>query len=108
MEGRARVTIQSRAAERRVRVMGAVVAISEAAIMQDGGGVLAFHVAYFGIPECVRDVSETTIERDLRWLRDQGYVEHANERRGQRAEYVPTDAGREWLRDTQMSQQGEG
>jgi hypothetical protein len=64
--------------ERRMRVLAAVAVIERYPIMAPtidmGGGVRAFHVRYFGVPECVTDVPFATIKRDLKWLVDDGYL----------------------------------
>lgn len=84
---------------RRRRVLAAVVAVAGHSMMADAPhGVLPFHVRYFGIPECVTDTTLDVIGRDLRWLRQRGYVE-GDRRRGFAAptEYTPTEEGRKWL-----------
>lgn len=107
------MSVKTRAEERRVAVLRAVVAISETPIMA-GDPVLPFHVRWFGIRECV-EAPVDRIKADLRWLADRGYVERVpgpDQRIRGRVEYRPTDAGREWCGavpgDRQMTQQGEG
>lgn len=40
---------------------------------RDHAGVVAFHLRYFGLPECVKE-KLTTIDRDLRWLARNAYA----------------------------------
>ena len=82
--------------ERRRRIMRAVIAVADAPIMGAGrSGVIAFHVRFFGVPECVTDLSLPTITRHLAWLEQQGYLEPLDGPM-RRTEYVPTDKGRAW------------
>lgn len=85
--------------DRRRRVVRAVAAIERVPIMAGSWrGVLAFHVRFFGIPQCVTDVTVPTIQRDLRWLADAGFVDRrwSGSRVGRRSEYATTPAGRRW------------
>lgn len=63
-------------------------------------GVYPLHVTiFFREPE--RRVAEplSVVNRDLRWLREKGYVAHYREGgRRKVAEYKPTPAGRVWAR----------
>lgn len=97
-----RQRLNPRIEERRKRVVRAVDAIAAHPTNagNGAGGVLAFHVRYFGIPECVKDVSIDSIARDLRWLRDHDLVSAEEYGRGfaARVEYAVTDAGREWAK----------
>lgn len=82
-------------AERRKRVMRAVVAIEAVPVMRDNSiPVCSGHVRGWGIPECV-DASEGVIDRDLRWLERAGYLSRP---RDNHAEYVSTEAGQRWAR----------
>lgn len=75
--------------------MAAVVAVTDHLEQCIGGAqpLRAFQVRFFGIAECV-DASLSTIDRDLRWLEQQGYVSRP---RRDRAEFAPTDEGRAWI-----------
>jgi hypothetical protein len=80
-------------AERRKRVMRAVVAIE--AVPWLDTPVRAFYVRHFGLDECLPTTNEGTIGADLAWLELQGYVLRPDRRR---AEYVSTEAGQRWAR----------
>lgn len=82
---------------RRLRVLRAVVALHDHAYATvDNGGVLAFHVRWFGIEECVKEPLPK-IKRDLAWLEHQGYATKLRGGVGTRpAEYAPTALGRAW------------
>lgn len=64
-------------------------------------GVRPFHVRYFGIPECVTDVSLSTIARRLRWLEDHGYAHRTDPwkpgRAVARGRWEATEKGRAWV-----------
>lgn len=82
--------------ERRRRVLAALVAVYDH--MKSTGlsavppAVKAFHVRFFGLPECVTTLDLAMIRRDLGWLRENEYVERIGG-----GEFVPTDKGREWI-----------
>jgi hypothetical protein len=79
-------------AERRKRVMRAVIAVEAVPMM--ALPVRAYHVQHFGLPECV-DERPQTIGADLRWLEGEGYLLRPNH---WHAEYVSTEAGQRWAR----------
>lgn len=80
---------------RQLRVLRAVIAVKDFPSYPEDQRVLPFHVVYFGIPECVRDVSINLVSRDMRDLERVGLLKRFGER-GRRVDYLPTPEGREY------------
>jgi hypothetical protein len=80
--------------QRRRRVMRALVAVERAVPSEMGMRILAFHVVYFGLPECTRDLTVERVRDDLRWLRGRGFVDG-----GGRHDVVSTEEGRAWAEE---------
>jgi len=81
-----------------LQILRAVVALDAYELIQRSGGVRVGHVRFFGVPECVTDVSLETIRRHVRWLELEGYVE-ATRVDGVAREmkvFRPTPKGRAW------------
>lgn len=79
--------------ERRQAVIRAINAI-EGRMREHG--VMAFHVRYFGVYECV-DAGLDTIKADLLWLGDRSYVSQIRGGPGRGpSQYRTTREGRDW------------
>lgn len=83
----------SAAEERRRAVVRAVAAIEG---RTHYSGVMAFHVVFFGIEECVL-VKINVVKGDLRWLRERGHVRQVAGGSGQHpGQFVATETGKQW------------